>query len=356
MKTLILLQTAAPDYRKKVFQSIRENLGENFTLYSGSTSFEKSIKTDETINFLKPVKNHYFFIRKVLFQTGMWQDCLQCDVLILELNPRIISNWLLLIFRKTLLKKSVLWGHAWPRNGKKSSSDNIRNLMRILASEIIVYTKTQQKELETKMPYKKFTAAPNSLFYKSEMQVTEMDKKEITDIIFVGRLTSTKKPNFLVSAFIQIASRLPEKTNLIIVGEGEEKEILNKLVLASGLKKRIKILGHINDFTQLKELYAKSLFSVSPGYVGLSITQSFGFGVPMLISRNEKHSPEIEAAIENENSIFFKTDDTEDFCIKILDFFKKKNDWMSKRKKISESCRSSYSIENMSDIFTKLVK
>ena len=108
MKTLILLQTAAPDYRKKVFQSIRENLGENFTLYSGSTSFEKSIKTDETINFLKPVKNHYFFIRKVLFQTGMWQDCLQCDVLILELNPRIISNWLLLIFRKTLLKKSVL--------------------------------------------------------------------------------------------------------------------------------------------------------------------------------------------------------------------------------------------------------
>jgi len=356
MKTLTILQTATPDYRNKVFQYFKKNLGKNFSLFSGNSYFEASIKTDKTIDFLNPVKNYYLFNRKLLFQTGMWKETLHCNLLVLELNPRIISNWCLLILRKLTSKKTILWGHAWPRNGIKSRSDGVRNIMRMLSDEIIVYTEKQAEELRKKMPYKKITAAPNSFLHQNEMGTSPIPKQEITNLIYVGRLSKPKKSKLLIDAFINVISNLPAQANLIIIGDGEQKEILQNLVIQNKLEHRIKILGQIYDFEQLKKYYAKSLFSVSPGYVGLSITQSFGFGVPMLISKDENHSPEIEAAIVNENSIYFETGNKKDLSKKIIAIYQNKEKWLSKREVIVKFCQKNYSIENMSQIFIDLVK
>ncbi len=356
MKTLTILQTATPDYRKKVFQTIKKNLGDNFSLFSGMGYFENSITTDKTIDFLKPVKNHYFFNRKFLFQTGMFKETLTSDVLVLELNPRIISHWILLLFRKLNARKTVLWGHAWPRKGKNSKSDFLRHFMRILGDEIIVYTKKQARELQEKMPSKKITAAPNAFLYKHEMEASTPPEQELTDIIYVGRLTKTKKIKLLTEAFIASISILPTNTNLILIGEGKEKQTLQNLVIENKLEHRIKIIGGIFDAENLKKYYAKSLFSVSPGYAGLSIIQSFGFGVPMLISKDENHAPEIEAVIENENSIYFETGDKNDLSKKMTNFFQHKEHWLKKRIDISKSCQNEYSIENMAQIFIDLIK
>ena len=354
MNKLIILQTVAPDYRKKFFQCIKGSLNNNFTLYAGKEYFENSVKTDESITFLKNVKNHYFFYRKFLFQTGMWQDCLKSNTLVMEMNPRIISNWILLITRLILRRKNVLWGHAWPRNGRNSNSDKLRNIMRLLADEIIVYTKTQAKELKEKMPNKTINAAPNAVFYKSEMVISDVPYEDINNIIYVGRLTEAKKALFLVDAFIKIIDDLPNKVRLIIVGEGEEKSKIINLVARKKLENRVQVMGHIGDYDTLQNLYSKSLLSISPGYVGLSITQSFGFGVPMLISKNEKHSPEIEAVIKGENACFFETDDIESFKNKLLSFFEQKKYWINKRTSISEYCKENYSTEKMAESFINL--
>lgn len=356
MKKLVILQTATPDYRKKVFKYINDNLKNSFKLFSGMEYFEDSVKTDSSIQFLQNANNHFIIDRKLLFQTGMWKESINSNVLVLEMNPRIISNWLLLIIRIFLRKRTVLWGHAWPRNGKKSNSDKLRNIMRSLANEIIVYTKTQADELKVKMPNKIINAAPNAVFYKYEMQVCQIPTEEINDIIYVGRLTEAKKPLFLVNSFIEIINKLPSQVNLIIVGEGEEKSKIIKLISDKKLENRIKVLGHIGDYESLKKLYSKSLLSVSPGYVGLSITQSFGFGVPMLISKDENHSPEIEAVIEGENSIFFDTNNLDSFENKVLFFFKHKDFWVNKRNFISKYCQENYSVEKMANQFINLVK
>jgi glycosyltransferase involved in cell wall biosynthesis len=115
-------------------------------------------------------------------------------------------------------------------------------------------------------------------------------------------------------------------------------------------------MGHINDFNKLKQLYASSLVSVSPGYVGLSITQSFAFGVPMLISRNENHSPEIEVAKENSNAIFFQTDNQNDFCLKVEEVFKFKKALFKKRKTIANECKKHYTVEQMATSFFQILE
>lgn len=354
MKDMIILQTCIPDYRKKLFVYIQESLGNRFSLYGGDDYFESTVKTDSSIIFLKRIKNIYFLNRMLLIQSGMWGPVLTSRITVLELNPRIISNWIILILRIILGKKTVLWGHAWPKNGENSPTDKIRGVMRQLASVILVYTVTQKKELQVKMPNKKILCAPNSLFYKNEM-LTNNDGGVIQNIIYVGRLTVLKKPLLLIKAFKKVLYQLPNEVKLIIVGEGGEKEKLINYVKINDLEKRVLIMGHISDYNKLKSLYNTSLVSVSPGYIGLSVTQSFSFGVPMIVSKQENHSPEIEAVIEGFNAKYFDTDNIDSLSNGILELYENKSYWLNKREDISNFCKDNYSIEVMSEAFFDLI-
>ena len=222
--------------------------------------------------------------------------------------------------------------------------------MRKLGDEIIVYTKTQQFELQNKMTSKKIIAAPNSIYYKRQM-TTNQDVNLINNIIYVGRLTKSKKPILLVKSFHLSMKNIPNEANLLLVGDGGERELIEKYIKQNNLSNRIKLLGHIDDYEKLKELYSTSLASVSPGYVGLSATQSFGFGVPLIISKNEQHSPEFEAIKINENSMFFITNSTESLSQEIIKFYKQKEMWINKRIYICNFCRENYSVEVMAESF-----
>ncbi len=323
----------------------------DFELYSGSEYFDLSIKTDVSIDYNK-IKNIFFFNRKFLWQKGAIKNIKHEGTIVLELNPRIISNWWLLLVRKLTGKQTVLWGHAWPRKGHASKTDFLRNMMRKLASQIIVYTNQQKNELKKKMPNKHIVAAPNALFYSSQM-ISE-NHNNPNNILYVGRLVKDKKPFFLVKAFERALADIPTDTQLKIVGDGVEKIAIANFIEEKGLSKRVKLLGHINDFSELKKLYKNSICSVSPGYVGLSITQSFGFGVPMIISKDENHSPEIEAAVDGVNSVFFKTDDLVSFRESLLRIFDNKKDWVNKRASICDRCKQNYSVEAMVSVFCTL--
>jgi glycosyltransferase involved in cell wall biosynthesis len=355
LKKLVILQTVVPDYRKDIFSYLKEELGDRFKLYSGSAYFEKSITTDKNIAFIKPIKNYFFFNRKFLFQFGMWNEVFKNNVMVLEMNPRILSNWLILIIRKLVLKKTVVWGHAWPRGGSKSKSDVVRQLMRKLGDEIIVYTKTQAKELGLKMPNKIINAAPNALYFKKDMS-TSFNSEKINHIIYVGRLSKPKKAFFLVKAFHKILDNIPSNTNLIIVGEGEEKSLIENYVNEYKINDRVLIKGHVSNIETLKQFYSESLFSVSPGYVGLSITQSFSFGVPMIISKNENHSPEIEASQDGINSLFFDTDNESSLSETIVEVYNHKSKWIAKREEICLFCKNTYSTEAMGQTFLNILK
>ncbi len=352
MKKLIIIQTVAPDYRALFFESIKENLNDRFELFAGNESFETSILTKSKI--YKKIRNHFFLKRKFLFQTGIWHLLLSNNVLVLEMNPRILSNWIFLIMRKLTGKETVLWGHAWPRNGKNSKSDILRNMMRKLSTKIIVYTLQQKKELQSKMPDKQIFAAPNSVF-KAEKMIASLQENPL-NLIYVGRLVAEKKIFFLVKAFHKSINKIPKKAKLLIVGDGNEKNRIEQYIKENHLKDRVHLLGHISDYKKLKELYASSIFSISPGYVGLSVTQSFGFGVPMLISKNENHSPEIEAVIENENALLFKTNDFNNFTKHLEKIYSEKDKWVNKRKNIVQFCKKNYSVESMAEVFINLLE
>ena len=356
MKELIIIQTATPDYRNKFFQFLKQKLQNNFSLYRGDYYFEPSVKTDSTIFFAKPLKNYFIFKNRFLFQSGpFWKIIIKKNIIVLEMNPRILSNWIILLVRRMLFRETVLWGHAWPRKGAESKSDTLRNMMRLLANKIIVYTQSQKQELELRMPNKKIFSAQNALYKKNEM-FTNNNFKTINNIIYVGRLTKKKKPLIMVKAFEIALNKLSNNVNLLIIGDGEEKQNIIKYVNNNKIASRVSILGHIGSYTKLRELYHSSLVSLSPGYVGLSATQSLGFGVPMLVSRNENHSPEIEYIKEGVNALFFESNSEKHLSDKLLEIFKNQDYWIKQRELISEECKNKYSIESMAEPFINLLE
>ncbi len=343
---IVLLQTAIGDYRQEVLTILAESPQVDFQVYSGPIYFDGTTRTGVDLgNHLHLIQNHFLLSRKLLWQTGHWKAVLDANAAIIEFNPRIISNWALLAARKLLRRRSVLWGHAWPRSGRESKSTGLRKLMAQLADGVVVYTETQAAELRQYLPGTKIVAAPNSLYRRDQMGAA-LAPSGATDFIYVGRLVAAKKPELLVRAFLSALDRLPASTRLVVVGDGPMKTALE--AMAASASGRIVFTGHVSDLAKLRDFYARSIASVSPGYVGLSITQSFAFGVPMVVSRNEPHAPEIEAMREGENSVFFETDSEIDLARVMLNLSSNSAIWLQQRTAIAGDCRERYSAEKMS--------
>lgn len=354
-KRLLIAQLVAPDYRLAFFSHLSE---QHFSLevQAGDAYFEPTVRTSEAARnspFVRTIATTFFFKRRFCWQHLSWRDVLTSSTFVCELNPRVLSSWLALIARRLLGRRTVVWGHAWARKGPAARTEFVRQRMRCLADGVLLYTHQQRRELLEKYPHlhDRCFVAPNSLYRRSEMVAVE--RGGARDFIYVGRLVGPKKVHVLIDAFA-IFSRHHPDSSLHIVGDGDCRQSLETRAKYSGAN--VSFHGHISDQTQLSELYRQSIASVSPGYVGLSVTQSFSYGVPMIVSKDEPHSPEIEAITEGFNGSFFATDDPASLAAEMERWYAGAEDLQTLSRDIVEQCRGAYSIEMMVTGFMQAVE
>ncbi|MBL8812335.1 MAG: glycosyltransferase family 4 protein [Planctomycetaceae bacterium] len=349
----VLVQTTVGDYRQAFVNEVTQRLGESFDILCGKEYFYPSLKTGVVgPRVFVVAKNIFLFGRRGLLQLGVHRRAIQADVAVLEYNPRIINTWTVALLRKVLGRRTILWGHVHSRRG----SDNwLRRFQRSLGTGLIVYTEEQKQILIDELRYRgEAFAAPNALYSQSEM--CPLDSPDRRDFLYVGRLVPDKKPQLMVAAFAKAMPSLPADSRLLIVGDGPERPALERLIETLNLKDRVILFGHVSNYEKLKSFYATSIASLSPGYVGLSITQSLGFGIPMIYSRDEPHAPETVAAKENWNCLIFETDSAEDFAEKMLQISREKAAWIQRTAAISEDCRNKFSVERMASEFVKAIR
>lgn len=348
--SVALVQTVVPDYRTPVFRRLDELLGGDLNLYAGDRYFDPTVETDASAGSLRlPVHNHFFGGRRLLVQTGHWRAVFGARTAILELNPRILSNWLLLLARRAAGRRTLVWGHAWPRSGRTSHSDRVRQLMRRLAREVIVYSESEATALRPELPEGQVFAAPNALYGGDYDPPTQLRPDTGPAFLFVGRLVPAKRPELLLRAFLEARRELPEGAKLYVVGDGPERSTLMRIVrLELGDDTDVvRLFGHSTDTALLSSLYSSSIASVSPGYVGLSLIQSLYHGVPMIIAGDEPHSPEIEAAVEGFNAVFFEAGSVHGLASRLIEVARAADEWAARRDEIARVCRQDYSVDAM---------
>ena len=73
-------------------------------------------------------------------------------------------------------------------------------------------------------------------------------------IIFVGRLVGQKDPELLLKAFSELPDGLINKTNLVIVGDGNKKDRLLNTIQKEDIARRVFLLGSLPRKKVLEEL------------------------------------------------------------------------------------------------------
>lgn len=280
---------------------------------------------------------------RLLFQPAAIPPALAAEVTVLEFNPRIISNWVILLLRATLGRRTIFWGHAWSRSGQASWTNHLRSLLVRLAEGLIVYTEPERVEAEANLPVRSTWTARNAVFTEAEIRPVRHEG-QINAFVLSGRLVAEKKPALAVDALARLGR---DDALLIVVGEGPERAALEQLTSRHGVSGQVEFLGERYSYDELREVYGRCIASISAGYVGLSMTQSHAFGLPMLYPDNEPHAPEVEAAEEGVNAVTFRSDDPTSLASAMREVIDNRDEWIARRESISDACRANYSIERM---------
>ena len=126
-------------------------------------------------------------------------------------------------------------------------------------------------------------------------------------ILAVGRLCRQKGFDILIKSFAK--SSLKNRVKLVILGEGEERKNLEKLIVKYDLKSQVLLFGKVdNPFIYMK--YAK-FFILSSRYEGFGnvLLEALACGTPVVATDCETGPTEI---IENEvNSLLVPSEDVE---------------------------------------------
>ena len=352
MNELLLIQTTLDTYREEFLGGLKAESEIPVTVMSGTQHFVPSVRTRVTYPYL-PLKNHYFIGRKFLWQQGVIKKSLAFSHVVIELNPRIVSTWVLIGLRRILGKKTICWGHANSRSHTGKTTG--RTLMRRLAKgPTIAYTATDAEKFRIDYPGNQTFVAANALHKRS--QIVAIRTSPGNDIIFSGRFHESKRPLEVLKAFHAVCLRSHRVGNLVMLGDGPLLNEIEAYVKIHNLESRVLLPGWVSSLDDLKTHYEHARVSVVAGYVGLNATQSLGFGVPMIYPERTtlRHAPEV-TVLASHNSASYQEEVPGSLEIVLESVFEGEVTFASPME-ISSEIAANYAIENMVDGFLSAVR
>lgn len=127
-----------------------------------------------------------------------------------------------------------------------------------------------------------------------------------------------------------------KNVNLLIIGDGEEKENLEKYAAENLSKENVKFYGSCYDEDIIGKFFSQASLCVSPGNVGLTAIHSLSYGTPICTHNNfENQGPEAEAIVDGKTGFYFEENNVQDLCNKTLQWI---TEHPSKSKELINDC------------------
>ena len=165
---------------------------------------------------------------------------------------------------------------------------------------------------------------------KQKTKSEKLDNKYGQFYIAIGRLTKQKNFSHLIEAFKEFNHNKQNK--LLIVGEGEEKKILEKKITNNLLHNQIFLIGYkrnIYNYLMRSKCFILSSLWEDPGFVLIEA----GFCNKFVISSNCKNGP-TEILNNGENGILYISND-KDSLIQSLNKFEKMDEKEKYQKRLN---------------------
>lgn len=133
-------------------------------------------------------------------------------------------------------------------------------------------------------------------------------------IIHIGRLVKWKRVDLLMEAFANVLKEFPD-AELVVVGDGPEREPLGRQAMALGITERVLFTGGVYAPKTVGAYMSASSIYVLAGMGGLSINDAMAYGLPVICSVCD--GTECDLVTHHGNGLFFRENNVADLSEKI---------------------------------------
>ncbi len=224
----------------------------------------------------------------------------------LVLFPTRLITW---FKRKQMI---VTWHEVWGRKYWVSYLGLLGNLAFLvewvsarLPDKIVAVSEHTKRKLQRELQVKKpMIVVPNGIDYSHIVSIKPA--KELSDIIFAGRLLANKHVDQLISSVPRLTKDFPT-IKVIIIGEGPEKQSLRHLIKELKLEENIRLYDFFSTHDQLYALFKSSKVFVSPSTregFGIVALEANSCGLPVITTLHSDNATK-DLIKEGQNGYFF---------------------------------------------------
>lgn len=285
-----LQQRVLPHYRQPFFDRLAHECGGGLSIFAGKPRLEESILTTEKLHRAEfwPARNVHRFSGAFYLctQPGIldWLRQIQADALILEANPRYLSNRRALGWMRSQGKPVLGWGlgAATPRGPLAPLRRLARWSYYRHFHAMIAYSSLGAEQFAAYgVPHQAIFVALNSV---SPAPTTAPERPPIQNrpvrILFVGRLQARKRVDLLLRA----CQAIDHPIEVRIVGDGPAQE--EWVRLAEQILPRTVFTGPQTG-EQLDAHYRWADLFVLPGTGGLAVQEAMSHGLPVIVAQGD---------------------------------------------------------------------
>lgn len=242
------------------------------------------------------------------------------DAIIMTGVTRCLSEWKVALKygNKKHKPKVYLWAHGW-YGREKNWQKKLKKILFHFCDGLLLYGDyAKQEMLKEGFNPAKLHVIHNSLDYTKQLEVRQNLRSSYIyshhfgnnnpTLLFIGRLTPEKKLDMLINA-VAILKDKGENYNLVLVGDGQMRQVLQNRAIELGISKQVWFYGECYEESVNAELIFNADLCVSPGNIGLTAVHSLMFGCPAITHDDFRwQGPEFEVIKNNKTGNFFERD------------------------------------------------
>jgi glycosyltransferase involved in cell wall biosynthesis len=291
-----LQQRILPEYRVAFFERLATACLQGLSVFAGEPRAEEAVETVSGLSIANYYRAQHLHLGSgkiyTYWQWGIlpWLYRWQPRALIMEINPRNLSNPSAARWMRLRGRPVVGWGLGIPRGGPISIFLH-RNLLRHMQA-VIAYSETGAAQyIKAGMNPSCVFVAANAVTPRPSTPAIERPpyfERDTPRLLFVGRLQERKRVDTLLRALAALP--MEKKPHLTIVGDGPDRSRLE--ALSREIYPKTLFVGARHG-EELEPLFMAADLFILPGTGGLAVQQAMAHSLPVIVGQADGTQAEL---------------------------------------------------------------
>jgi glycosyltransferase involved in cell wall biosynthesis len=179
--------------------------------------------------------------------------------------------------------------HGWSFEGAVGFKKNLWIALEKIAARFNEVLICESKKIQNQALIHNIVPAAKLRMIYNGIEFSNIEKVDspagLVTIIFIGRFSSQKDPVLLVEAYSNLPQDLKDKSQLVLLGDGDDRMKVTQLIESKGLE-NIRLLGNVSREVMFKELAGADCLALTTNWEGIpyTIIEAMSLGLPVIAS------------------------------------------------------------------------